>query len=266
VTSIVAGAAARSGVPLAPDAPVYALLRPGREEADPRRRDIRLEHLLTMSSGLDCDENREPAYAGIDATYPTAAAWRESILDIPMARAPGAEFLYCDAGVQMAGWVTSRVAGRPFIDLMRDLVAEPLGIRRYYAGLTPERDAVLGGGWYFRPRDFMKLGQLYLNGGTWQGRRVVDQAWVDRSVVERYRPGRRLRYGYLWWMIDYPLGSDSVRAYFASGLGGQGVMVFPELDLVVAIFGGNYRDDEANWAMVVDLIPRYLLAAVRDAQ
>jgi hypothetical protein len=49
-----------------------------------------------------------------------------------------------------------------------------------------------------------------------------------------------------------------------SGLGGQAVMVFPKLDLVVTVFGGNYNDDDANWAMVVDLIPRYILAAIEN--
>jgi CubicO group peptidase (beta-lactamase class C family) len=262
LTSIVLGAAAHAGARLGPETPVYATLRPGREEPNARRRALRLEHLLTMSSGLECDDNDESSPGNEEVVFATSRDWTESILGLNMVRDPGAEIVYCGAGVQLAGSVISRVTGRPMIDLMRDLVASPLGIQHYYAGLNAAREGVLPGGWYFLPRDFMKLGQLYLNGGTWQGRQVVSADWVKRSTAVRYQYGRRLRYGYLWWIIEYPFRGRSVQAYFASGLGGQEVMVFPELDLVVAVFGGNYNDDEANWAMVVDLIPRYVLGAI----
>ena len=262
ITSIVLGAAAHAGARIGPETPVYSTLRPSRQEPNARRRALRLEHLLTMSSGLDCDDNDEASPGNEEVIFATSRDWTESVLDLTMVRDPGAEIVYCSAGVQLAGSVISRLTGRPMIDLMRDLVATPLGIQHYYTGLNPAQDAVLGGGWYFRPRDFMKLGQLYLNGGTWQGRRVVSADWVKRSTAVRYQYGRRLKYGYLWWIIDYALGGQTVQAYFASGLGGQALMVFPQLDLVVTVFGGNYNDDEANWAMVVDLIPRYVLGAI----
>ena len=264
LTSIILGAAARAGTPIDVETPVYSTLRPTGTN-DPRKRSLRLKHLLTMSSGLACDDNDEASPGNEETVFVGAADWTDAVLKLEMLRDPGSEIVYCSAGAQLAGAVGARLTGRSMLSMMRDLVAEPLGIRHYYTGITPAQDAVLGGGWYFLPRDFMKFGQLYLNGGTWQSRRVVDPSWVKQSTAVRYQFGRRLKYGYLWWIIDYPFGKDSVQAYFASGLGGQEVMVFPSLDLVVAAFGGNYGDDEANWATVVDLIPRYILKAIAPA-
>src|ERR1051325_5370692 len=106
----------------------------------------------------------------------------------------------------------------------------------------------------FRPRDFMKLGQLYLDGGAWHGRRIVSADWVKRSTVPRYPMSARLKYGYLWWMIEYPYKGATVQAFFASGNGGNEVVVIPALDLVIAAYGANYNE-AAGWSMVTTLIP-----------
>jgi CubicO group peptidase (beta-lactamase class C family) len=74
---------------------------------------------------------------------------------------------------------------------------------------------------------------------------------------------RNLTYGYLWWVIEYPYKDRTVRAFFAGGNGGQGVMVIPELDLVIATYGGNYAD-RVGLHVQQDLIPEYILPAVRE--
>jgi CubicO group peptidase (beta-lactamase class C family) len=118
----------------------------------------------------------------------------------------------------------------------------------------------MGGGARLLPRDFMKLGQLMLNGGTWNGKRVLSRDWVRRSVEPAYEMGK-LRYGYLWWVMDYPYRNGTVRAFAALGNGGQTVMVVPGLDLVVAFYGGNYNDRVARIPQD-EYVPRYVLGAV----
>jgi CubicO group peptidase (beta-lactamase class C family) len=113
----------------------------------------------------------------------------------------------------------------------------------------------------FLPRDFMKLGQLMLNGGTWQGRRILSHGFVTRASSPLYRLGSRT-YGYLWWSWDYPYRGRRLHVYAALGAGGQVVMVVPELDMVIAVFGANYSSRGWRW-MTDEAIPRFILPAVR---
>ena len=106
--------------------------------------------------------------------------------------------------------------------------AEPLQIRHYYLPISPTGDFTLTGGARFLPRDFLKLAQLHLNGGSWNGRRVYSREWSEQATEPRYvMVPYKLRYGYLWWVIDYPYKDRTVRAYFASGNGGQVSMAIP---------------------------------------
>jgi CubicO group peptidase (beta-lactamase class C family) len=263
VLTVLVGAAMQAGMRVGPETPVYAVMRPGAQNLDPRKRALTLDHLLTMSSGLDCDDNGEerPGNESNLIDQDENPDWYGMILDLDMVRDPGAQAVYCSINPHLAGGVLARATGRSLPDLMYELVAEPLGMRDYHIPLTPLGDGYFGGGWKFRPRDFMKLGQLYLNGGTWQGRRVLSEEWIRRSTADRYPMGSSAQYGYLWWLREYPYGDGTVRAYYATGNGGQIVVVIPDLDLVIAAYGGNYNERAAG-LMVGDLIPRYILPAV----
>jgi CubicO group peptidase (beta-lactamase class C family) len=120
-----------------------------------------------------------------------------------------------------------------------------------------------GGGVKFLPRDLMKLGQLMLNDGTWQGRRILSRDFVARATAPLYHL-RNLVYGYLWWGTDYSYKNRTVHAFQALGAGGQVVMVIRELDLVIAIYAGNYSSGRTANRIQQELIPRYILPAVRE--
>jgi len=134
-------------------------------------------------------------------------------------------------------------------------------MQHYYLPLAPLGEAYMGGGMRFRLRDYMKLAQLYLNGGTWNGRRIVSAEWVQRSTQPRYAMGRTWKYGYLWWMGEYQYGGRTLPYYFAAGNGGQISLAIPDLDLVVAAFGGNYSDASGQTTSR-DVIPQYVLPAI----
>ena len=134
-------------------------------------------------------------------------------------------------------------------------------LRNYCAGLSPLGDGYMGGGMRFRPRDFMKLCQLYLDGGVWHARRILIVDWGKISTVPRYRMSPLLKDGYLWWMIEYPYQGRSVQALFASGNAGNEVVVIPALGLVMAVYGGNCNK-AAGYSLVKDLIARYIRPAI----
>ena len=120
----------------------------------------------------------------------------------------------------------------------------------------------MGGGIHWLPRDFMKLGQVMLDGGTWNGRRIVSREWAARSIsplVELREKG----YGYQWWVMDYPYGEGTVRAFFAGGNGGQVVIGIPDLDLLVTFYAGNYSD-RVMYKIQEEFVPRYVLPAIEQ--
>ncbi|MEL7187709.1 MAG: serine hydrolase, partial [Pseudomonadota bacterium] len=161
----------------------------------------------------------------------------------------------------LIGAVLSAATGEHLMDLFAELIATPLGIERYYLGLQPTGEPYLGGGSQWLSRDFMRLGQVMLNGGTWNGQRIVSEDWVAASIGEQVKIGDR-GYGYQWWLVDYPYADGNVRAFFAAGNGGQIVMGVPELDLLIAFYGGNYSDRVLFRAQEV-LIPEYILPAIQ---
>ena len=235
-------------------------------DLEPRKRAMTLEHLLTQSSGLDCDDSDPKSPGAEDFMLDESGEpdYYKFTLRLGMIRDPGAQAVYCSINSHLAGGVLNRATGRPLPPLFHQWIAEPLQIQRYYMPLTPTGDAYMGGGVRFLPRDFMKLAQLHLDAGIWNGRRVLSPEWAGRAV-EPLVDLRGSRYGYQWWVTDYPYKGRTVRAFFAGGNGGQIVMGIPELDLVLAAFGGNYNDSALFTFQRVH-VPEWLLPAVEEGK
>lgn len=268
LTTTIVGAAMHAGAPLAPSTRVYDAMYGGAPPADldPRKRGMTLEHLLTMSSGYHCNDG-DPAAPGNEnfmLDESGASDYYAFTLAVPMESEPGTRAVYCSIAPNLALGVVGRVMNESPLSVFDRLLAQPLGIERYGWFLDPAHNPYGGGGVHMRPRDFMKMGQLMLDGGTWRGRRVLDRAFVERASARLYHLNG-IYYGYLWWGIDFPYRDRTVAASFAGGNGGQAVIVVPALDLVVATFGGNYG---SRVAMTVqqEYTPDYILPAVRESK
>jgi CubicO group peptidase (beta-lactamase class C family) len=253
-----------AGVRMTPATRVYATLRPKAANLPPRKQVLTVEHMLTMSGGFDCDDSGERPADEDKIQQDSNPDWTRVVLDVEMVRDPGSAAVYCSMQPYIAGQVLARVSGRALADLFHELFAEPLDFRRYYLGLTPLGEVYFGGGHRFVARDFLKLPQLYLNGGTWRGRRVLSKEWVDRSMAPRYQLGSR-KYGYLWWIKDYQYRGRTIQAYMQLGNGSQNAIFIPELDLAIATFGANYNSPSINYLLNV-LIPTYILPAVEPGR
>jgi CubicO group peptidase (beta-lactamase class C family) len=267
LTAVIVGAALHAGAPLTLASPVYQVMNGGTFPAglEPRKRAMTLEHLLTMSSGHYCDDT-DPKAPGREDTMTDDSDepdYYQYTLRVPMATAPGEKSVYCSGVANLALGMLGRATGESPLYTFDRLVARPLKIDRYAFPLDRAGNPYGGGSMHMLPRDFMKLGQLMLNGGTWQGRRILDRDFVARASGRLYHL-RNIYYGYLWWAIDLPYKDRTVAAYYAGGNGGQGVVVIPELDLVVAMHGGNYNNARSTIHIGQELIPRYILPAVRE--
>ena len=265
LTAVVVGAAMQAGAPLQLSTPVYQGMNDGKfpDGLDSQKRSMTLEHLLTMSSGFYCDDTDENAPGNEDKILEQTAEpdYYKLALALPMASAPGEKAVYCSINPHLALGLVQASTGEFVLDTFDRLLAGPMKFGTYAWGLDPVGHPYGGGGVRLLPRDFMKLGQLMLDGGTWQGKRILSKAFAAASASSLYHL-RNVTYGYYWWVIDYPYKSRTVRAYYAAGNGGQSVVVIDELDLVIAVYAANYA--ERAMFQVGAYIPNYILPCVRE--
>ncbi|HTA55361.1 MAG TPA: serine hydrolase [Candidatus Acidoferrales bacterium] len=217
---------------------------------DARKRRITVENLMTMSSGLACDDNDDSSPGNEDAMQNQTVQpdWYKYTLDLPVAYDPGSRAVYCTAGINLLGAIVAGATRTPLDQYFGGRFAVPMQFERYALWLMPPptNAAYMGGGDYFRPRDFMKFGQLFLNGGKWNGRQIVDASWLRESVVQRTvmqqdAAGEGDRYGYGWHLMTLDVNGQRYEVINAGGNGGQLMAIVPRLDLVVMITAGNYN-------------------------
>jgi CubicO group peptidase (beta-lactamase class C family) len=220
-----------------------------------------------MTAGFDCNDADESAPGNEDRMQNQTEEpdWYLYTLKIPLISTPGDKILYCSCEPNLAAGMLEKIAKEPLPELFDRLVARPLQMGTYHLTLTPTGTAYGGGGHYFLPRDFMKLSQLMMNGGKWNGEQIVSKDWAHTAVL----PMRRLNneppagkdYGHLWLSKEYQYKNRKVRGFFAGGNGGQIFMAIPDLDLAVTFLGGNYSDVATLFAQRT-LIPEYILPAL----
>jgi CubicO group peptidase (beta-lactamase class C family) len=144
-----------------------------------------------------------------------------------MASSPGREAVYCSANAILAGGMLRKISGEPLPELFDRLIARPLQMSTYRLNLTLAGELYTAGGGYFRPRDYMKLAQVMLNGGTWHGKRIISRAWVQKSSASLYDLTPRQQYGYFWNTSNYDFKGRKIRAIFAAGNGSQIFLEIP---------------------------------------
>ena len=236
-------------------------------QEDPRKQRLTPEHLVTMTSGLSCDDDDGDSPGNEDVMQSQRAErdWHRYAAALPMVREPGGtKAVYCSAGINLLGAIISRQSGMRLPEFFEQRFARPLDIRDYHINLMPNGEGYLGGGIYLRPRDALKLGQLVLSGGRWNQRQVVSPRWVEASTQRHAEFSIDHGYGYAWHLHELNVGERTYREYAAEGNGGQFVIVVPELDLTVMIAAANYGDF-ARWYRFQDLVPQYVIPAVLDA-
>ncbi|MFE8595383.1 serine hydrolase domain-containing protein [Archangium violaceum] len=263
---VLIGIAIDQGASLRAESPVYPLFPEyrGTGQPDPRKSALTVEHLMTMTSGFACDDNNDDSPGNENRLQDQKTDWYQYTLELPLEHAPGGEnAVYCSAGINLLGGVLRNTTRAWVPEFFERTLATPLQMRRYHINLMPAGDAYLGGGLYMRPRDALKLGQLYLAGGVWNGKRVVSKNWVERSTAHHTNMSAERTYGYAWWRHDIRVGDRTYAEYEAGGNGGQFVMVVPELDLTVVFTGGNYGQFPVWKKFREELLPQFILSAIQ---
>ena len=217
-----------------------------------------------MRHGLECDDwdPASPIHSeGVVLHLQTDAV--KVALDLPMEMSPGSRFSYCSSSTVVLGAVLSKASRMSVPEFSEQYLFGPMDITSYrwmplYGGWTNT-----GGSMEMLPRDMAKLGLMVLQNGNWNGEQIISEGWINRSTEEHLPLAFNLTwgsgYGYLWWLSDVRIYGTMVHSFAASGAGGQVITVFPELDMVVVITGGNYETDEGQ---PFQLMERFILPAV----
>lgn len=246
--SALVGMAIAKGYLAGVDQPVLASF-PNQTFANPdsRKDAITLEHLLTMSAGLNWVEGDD-----VYRQMWQSGDWVKFVLDRRMVADPGADFNYSSGVSHVLSGLVRQSTGKLTQDFAQEHLFTPLGIAQPHWDEDADGLAIGGWGLVLTPREMAKLGFLYLHGGMWDGRQVVPAEWVKTSTTAHIKTGDDLDYGYQWWV--YPK-SD---AYAALGRDGQIIFVAPEANLV-AVFTAQIAQGTDP---LLDLIDTYILPAV----
>ena len=232
-------------------------------EISPNLEKLEVRHLLTMSSGHDVDPT--PLTRGENSQE---LDWVRTFLAAPLTHEPGTFFVYNSLGTYMLSAIVQKVTGEKVIDYLYPRLFRPLGIVGATWQESPQGINCGGWGLYLKTEDLAKMGQLFLQKGTWNGKRLLPESWIDeatRSHIASLPAGTRREeltikpkdsdwlqgYGYQMWRCRH----DAVRA---DGANGQYIIILPEQEAVIAMTA-NIGDMQAE----INLVWKYLLPALR---
>ena len=234
------------------DVPVVEVLAEAAPDSiDALKASMTVEDLLTMQSGLECRDSSRYRWEGLDE-WQTGEDWAANILAIPMAAEPGTRFEYCNGVSYLLSAVISQSTGMTAAEFATETLFGPLGISEVIWPSSPEGISVGYAMLELLPTDMAKIGQLYLQGGTWDGEQVVSSQWIDAATTDHH-PNATPGYGYQWWV-------ESTEWIVARGFGGQYIFLIPSLDTVV-VFTAGLPMNRAN--LPHRLVTKYILAATQ---
>ncbi|HEX8495494.1 MAG TPA: serine hydrolase [Pyrinomonadaceae bacterium] len=227
-----------------------------------KKESVTLKSLLTMSSGFNGNDDDESSPGNEEKMYPTDN-WVKFALDLPMddKKQVGKTWNYFTAGVILLGGILHKSVPDGLETYADKKLFKPLGITKYQWQYTPQKVANTAGGLQMSALDFAKFGQLYKNGGRWNGKQIIPRDWVDKSFTKHLELPDGGFYGYLFWNTTFNVGSKQHEAFYSTGNGGNKIYILKDQPLVIVITATAY----GKWYMhrqVNNMMERYILPAV----
>jgi CubicO group peptidase (beta-lactamase class C family) len=230
-------------------------------ETDPRNA-ITLRHLLNMSSGLESVDNGGLEYAiGSGLAYWAGASSVVGALSRPMVREPGTVWDYENYDTLLGVYAMKLALGdeRTYHEFPRRRLLDRIGMRNTLLSTDRFGDFILSSQVYTNARDLARFGLLYLNGGVWNGERLVSEEWIEFERTPAPATAEiGNQYGGQWWLV--PDGRDDVPkdAYSTAGNRGQYVVVVPSHDLVIVRRGLDWgRQGFDRWDLTREVLEAF---------
>ncbi|MDM8537783.1 serine hydrolase, partial [Desulfobacterales bacterium HSG17] len=231
---------------------------------DKRVKDITIKHLLTMTSGYDCDDHKSN-FACEQNMY-KSNDWVGYAVNLPMANLPGEHWAYNSTSLLLVGELISKKSDMTIPDFANKYLFEPMGITGFQWGFSPKGKAWIAGNAKMKPRDMAKFGYMVLNGGKWKEKQIVSRDWLKESTLKHVALkdmkilGGNYNYAYLWWLAKLTVKNHAIEIIAASGNGGQIIAIIPKYNIIVVFTGGNYNSPLE--AQPVEMLIKYIIPAV----
>ncbi|MEQ9305291.1 MAG: serine hydrolase [Marinoscillum sp.] len=254
ITSLLLGVAIKEGLVQNLEQNVYSFF-PKEKYPDINEdyKRVKISHLLDMSSGLDADSNdgQTPGHVG---HWAGRDEWVEYILTIPLANEPGEKWLYADINAALIGAIIEETSGLSLRDFAKNKVFEPLGITQFYWYTNAANQTIAAGTLYLTTLDFAKLGVLVANNGKWSNEQIVDPNYIKELIARKTSDLTSYweltdSYGMLWYKKRRTVNGNNFDYLWASGRGGNQLIVIPDENMVIALtstaYGPNYGHTRA---------------------
>lgn len=227
-----------------------------------KKKNVTIKHLLAMSSGFEGFDEDESSVGNEENMYPQSD-WVKWTLNLPMAkRNAGEEWAYFTAGVVLLGDILQKSVPDGLEKYANKKLFKPLEIKNYKWQYTPQKVANTAGSLQMSALDFAKFGQLYKNGGKWNGKQIIPESWVKESLRKQISlPDNRGFYGYLWWNKTFSVDGKDYEVSYCSGNGGNKIFVFKDLPFVIIITATAYNKPYMH-RQIDRMLEKYLIPAI----
>ncbi len=230
-------------------------------DIDPRKYNITIRHLLTMRMGIATEtENYFEIY--------NSKNWLKTTIEFPLTSNPGERMRYNTFQTHLLSAIITKTSNMSTLEFARKFLTDPMGITIDGWEKDPQGYYFGGNSMYFTPREMAVLGYLYLNDGKLKGQQIVPSQWITLSLSPTTSRSStpwgvfsNYAYGYLWWLGQI----NNYEVFMALGYGGQTVLTFPALNLIVVTTANNQVDwdtADAQERAVLEIVSRYVLVAI----
>jgi len=266
ITSILVGISLDKEMLKNVDQSVYKLFPDykGTEWID-KKYEINVRHLLSMTAGIEWDENRDTT----DPRHDYFAMRRDDdskryVFNKKLITLPGRKFNYNGGLSALLGEIIRRTSGLNAKIFSEKYLFKPLGISHYIWGKVNDGSIETAGGLLLKSRDMAKIGQMMLNNGKYKDKQIVSKKWIAEStkthISGNFHP-LGSGYGYQWYRGETNINSKTIKTYFAQGLGGQFIFIVPSLKLT-AIFTSQLRDNSGGYFRPQVMMTEYIIPAM----
>jgi CubicO group peptidase (beta-lactamase class C family) len=224
-------------------------------DADKAR--LTIAHALTMTLALEWNDSVPWQTVATEVAMEQAPDRYRFVLERPMLGDPGKGWIYCGGATALLGRLIERGAGVDLHAFAKTALFEPLGMGPTEWSRGRDGVPAAASGLRLRPRDLARVGQLIVDGGKRAGRPLVPADWLDASFRRLAMADDATYFGYHWYLGEFAMtgrvGVHGAKWVAASGFGGQRLFVFPDLDFVLVVTGGNYARPDQSLASVAIL-------------
>jgi CubicO group peptidase (beta-lactamase class C family) len=222
---------------------------------------IKISHLLSMTGGFEWNELTANGYN----EWTLADNQVQYLLDKPLIAEPGQLFTYNSAGTHLLSYIITKATGMSTYEFSLQYLFNPMDVEEVDWYIDKQGYCNGGAGLIFTPHDMVKIGQLVLYHGVFNGKTIIPADYVNNSVLSKVSTDNTMNfasgYGYCWWLGQ----KEGIEYVFANGYGGQFIVIVPSLELIVvatnSLNGVTASVANEQWFRTLDLIINSIIPA-----